>query len=138
MKLYRVLALMLVVAMLGCALIACEKEPEVVKKQITVAFTIKSAPDGDVIAQDAAYTYTYNEGEEPTVTDILIDFCEFEELTLVFADESQQTVKQIGNVTAASGSFWTFAIGGEYLKDYAMYTYKVQPNDVIVVYMDKV
>lgn len=138
MKLYRVLALALVVAMLGCALIACEQEPEVVKKTLTVAFTIKTAPDGDVIAQDAEYIYTYNEGEEPTVTDILIDFCELEELELVFADESQQTVKKIGSTTAGTGSFWTFAINAQYLKDESMYTYKVQQGDVIVVYMDSV
>lgn len=135
MKLYRVLALALVVAMLGCALIACEQEPEVAKKTITVAITIKTAADGDVIAQEAEYTYTYNEGEEPTVTDILIDYCSYEELELVFADESQQTVKQIGNTTAGSGTFWTFAINSQYLKDEAMYTYKVQPNDIIVVYL---
>ena len=138
MKLYRVLALALVVAMLGCALIACEQEPEAVKKTLTVAFTIKTAPDGDVIAQDAEYIYTYYEGEEPTVTDILIDFCELEELELVFADESQQTVKKIGSTTAGTGSFWTFAINAQYLENESMYTYKVQPGDVIVVYMDSV
>ncbi len=138
MKLYRVLALALVVAMLGCALIACEQEPEAVKKTLTVAFTIKTAPDGDVIAQDAEYIYTYYEGEEPTVTDILIDFCELEELELVFADEAQQTVKKIGSTTAGTGSFWTFAINTQYLENESMYTYKVQPGDVIVVYMDSV
>ena len=135
MKLYRVLALALVIVMLGSALIACEQEPEAVKKTITVAITIKTAADGDVIAQEAEYTYTYNEGEEPTVTDILIDYCSYEELELVFADESQQTVKKIGNTSAGSGTFWTFAINSQYLKDEAMYTYKVQPNDVIVVYL---
>lgn len=135
MKLYRVLALALVVAMLGCALIACEKEPEAVKKSITVAFTIKDAADGEVIAQDAEYTYIYNEGEEPTVTDILIDFCEMEDLTLEFSDESQQIVNKIGNASAGGGKFWTFAINSKYIKDQFMYTYKVQPNDVIVVYL---
>lgn len=135
MKLYRVLALALVVAMLGCALIACEQEPEVVKKSIIVAFTIKDAANGEVIAQDAEYTYIYNEGEEPTVTDILIDFCEMEELTLEFSDEEQKIVKKIGNASAGDGKFWTFAINSEYIKDQFMYTYKVQPNDIIVVYL---
>ena len=140
MKLYRVLALALVLVMLGSALIACEQEPEAPKKSITVAITIKDGPDKDakILGQEAEYTYTYNEGEEPTVTDILIDYCSYEELELVFADEAQHTVNKIGSTSAGPGTFWTFAINSQYLKNESMYTYKVQPNDVIVVYLDSV
>lgn len=136
MKLYRVLALALVVAMLGCALIACDQEPEAPKKTITVAFTIKTAPDGDVIAQEEEYTYTYTEGDEPTVTDILIDFCSYDDLELEFTDDSQQIVKKIGNTTASGGSFWTFSINKEYTETF-MYLQKVADKDVVVVYLDK-
>ncbi|MBE6697059.1 MAG: DUF4430 domain-containing protein [Ruminococcaceae bacterium] len=138
MKLYRVLALALAIVMIGCVVIACDqKEPEVTKKSIKVAFTIKDGPDknSEILAQDAAYEYTYTGDKEPTVIDVLIDVCELEELTIEFEDETQERVKKIGSKSAGKGEYWTYALNGENDKDNPMYVQTVKEGDIIVVYL---
>ena len=105
MKLYRVMALVLAILMVGCIMVACDKEPEAVKTSIKVAFTIKDGPEGEILAQDREYVYTYDKvgDKEPTVTEVLIDVCELEELTIEFQDESQEVVKKIGTKSAGKG-----------------------------------
>ena len=140
MKLYRVLALVLAVLMMGCIMVACDKEPEAVKTNVNVKFTIKDGPDGEVLAQDAEYVYTYNKvgDKEPTVTEGLVDVCEFYELTIEFQDESQQVVNKIGNKSAGKGEFWTYALNGENNLDNPMYVQTVKSGDIIVVYLDSI
>ena len=118
MKLYRVLALVLAILMIGCVMVACdEKEPEAVKTNVNVKFTIKAGTDKDseILAQDAEYVYTYDKvgDKEPTVTEVLIDVCEFYELTIAFQDDSQQVVTKIGSKTPGKGEFWTYALNGQ-------------------------
>ena len=143
MKLYRVLALVLAILMIGCVMVACdEKEPEAVKTNVNVKFTIKAGTDKDseILAQDAEYVYTYNKvgDKEPTVTEVLIDVCELYELTIEFQDDSQQVVTKIGNKTAGKGEFWTYALNGQNNLDNPMYVQTVKSGDVIVVYLDSI
>ena len=140
MKLYRVLALVLAMLMIGCVMVACDKEPEAVKTNVDVKFTIKDGPDGEVLAQDAEYVYTYNKvgDKEPTITEVLIDVCEFYELTIEFQDDSQQVVTKIGSKTPGKGEFWTYALNGENNLDNPMYVQTVKSGDIIVVYLDSI
>ena len=140
MKLYRVLAVALAMLMIGCVMVACDKEPEAVKTTIKVAFTIKDGPEGEILAQDREYAYTYEKvGEkEPTITEVLIDICELEELTIEFQDETQQVITKIGNKTAGKGEFWTYALNGTNNLDNPMYIQTVKEGDVIVVYLDSI
>ena len=138
MKLYRVLALALAIVMIGCVVIACDqKEPEVTKKSIKVAFTIKDGPDknSEILAQDAAYEYTYTGDKEPTVIDVLIDVCELEELTIEFEDETQERVKKIGGKSAGKGEYWTYSHNGTYDKKTTMYQEVVADGSKIVIFL---
>ncbi|MBQ1232706.1 MAG: DUF4430 domain-containing protein [Clostridia bacterium] len=139
MKLYRVLALVLAVLMVGVMLVACDKkEPEAVKTTVKVTVTIKDGPDGEVLAQERDYPYTYNQtgDEQPTIIDVVLDVCELNELTVEFQDESQQYISKIGNKSAAKGEFWTYALNGVNNLDLPMYEQTVAEGDVIVVYLD--
>ncbi|MBQ2806551.1 MAG: hypothetical protein IJF08_05825 [Clostridia bacterium] len=140
MKLYRVMALVLAILMVGCIMVACDKEPEAVKTSIKVAFTIKDGPEGEILAQDREYVYTYDKvgDKEPTVTEVLIDVCELEELTIEFQDESQEVVKKIGTKSAGKGEFWTYALNGVNDLDNPMYIQTVKEGDTIVVYLDSI
>lgn len=138
MKLYRVLALVLAIVMMGCVLVACDNKPaEEPKKSIKVAFTIKDGPDKDseILVQDAAYEYTYTGDAEPTVTDVLVDICELEELEIEFQDDTQQVINKIGSKSAGKGEYWTYALNGENDKDNPMYIQTVKEGDIIVVYL---
>lgn len=136
MKLYRVLALVLAVLMIGCVMVACDKTPEETKTTVKVAFTIKDGPKGEILAQDAEYSYTYTGDAAPTITTVLIDVCDFYELDIEFQDESQEVIKKIGSKTAGKGEFWTYALNGENNLDNPMYIQTVADGDVIVVYLD--
>jgi hypothetical protein len=138
MKSYRVLALVLAMLMIGCVMVACDKEPEAVKTTVKVTVTIKDGPDGEVLAQERDYAYTYNKvGEEqPTITDVVLDICEFNELTVEFQDEAQQYISKIGNKSAGKGEFWTYALNGVNNLDLPMYEQTVAEGDIIVVYLD--
>lgn len=139
MKLYRVLALVLAMLMIGCALVACgEKEPEAVKTTVKVTITIKDGPDGEVLAQERDYVYTYNKvgDEQPTIIDVVLDVCEFNELTVEFQDEAQQYISKIGNKSAGKSEFWTYALNGVNNLDNPMYVQTVAEGDIIVVYLD--
>ena len=138
MKLYRVLALALAMLMIGCVMVACDKEPEAVATTVKVTITIKDGPDGEVLAQERDYAYTYNQtgDEQPTVIDVVLDVCELNELTVEFQDESQQYISKIGNKSAGSGQFWTYALNGVNNLDNPMYVQTVAEGDIIVVYLD--
>ena len=138
MKLYRVLALVLAVVMMSCVLVACDKEPEETKTTITVAITILDGPDknSEVIAQEAKYEFTYKGDAAPTVLDVLLDYCEYEELTVAFQDEDQHYVKTIGGKSAGSGKFWNYSLNKVTDKEEPMYEQTVQNGDTIVVYLD--
>lgn len=141
MKLYRVLALVLAMLMIGCVLVACgEKEPEAVKTNVNLKFTIKDGPKGEEIAQDAEYVYTYNKvgDKQPTITEVLIYFCDLNEIPLEFQDETQQVITKIGSKTAGKGEFWTYALNGTNNLDDPMYVQTVKDNDIIVIYLDTV
>ena len=141
MKLYRVLALVLAMLMIGCVLVACgEKEPEAVKTNVNLRITIQDGPKGDVISQDAEYVYTYNKvGEQlPTITEVLIYYCDLNEIPLEFQDESQQVITKIGNKTVGKGEFWTYALNKVNNLDDPMYVQTVQSGDTIVIYVDTV
>ena len=137
MKLYRVLALVLAILMMSCIFVACDKEPEETKTTIKVSFTIKDGPDkkSEILAQDAEYSYTYKGDAAPTVTQVLIDVCEFYELNLVFQDDTQQVVTKIGSKTADKGEYWTYALNGENDLKNPMYIQTVADGDTIVVYL---
>ncbi len=142
MKLYRVLALVLAMLMIGCVMVACDKEPEAVTTSIKVTFTIKDGPSdkAEVLAQDAEYTYTYSKvgDKEPTITEVLIDVCDMYDLPIEFQDESQEVVKKIGSKTTGKGEFWTYALNGKNNLDNPMYLQTVKENDIIVVYLDSI
>ena len=140
MKLYRVLAAVLAVLMIGCVMVACDKEPEAVKTNVNLKFTIKDGPKGDVIAQDAEYVYTYNKVGEtlPTITEVLIYFCDLNEITLEFQDDTQQVITKIGNKSVGQGEFWTYALNGENNLDNPMYIQTVNAGDTIVIYLDSI
>ncbi|MBQ7379933.1 MAG: hypothetical protein IJW70_09705 [Clostridia bacterium] len=141
MKLYRVLALALAIVMMGCVMVACDqKEPEQTEKTIVVKFTVKDGPDKDseILVQDPEYAYTYTGDAEPTITQVLIDICEFEEIAIEFKDESQETITKIGNKTAGKGQFWTYALNGVNDLDNPMYVQTVKEGDIIVVYLDSI
>ncbi len=140
MKLYRVLALMLAMLMIGCVVVACDKEPEPVKTNVNLKFTIKDGPKGEEIAQDAEYVYTYNKvgDQQPTITEVLIYFCDLNEIPLEFQDESQQVITKIGNKSAGKGEFWTYALNQENNLDNPMYIQTVKDGDIIVVYLDSI
>ena len=142
MKLYRVLAVILAMLMIGCVMVACDKEPEAVPTSVKVAFTIKAGPGdkAEVLEQDIEYTYTYGKvgDKEPTITEILIDFCEVYELTLEFEDETQQVITKIDSKSAGKGEFWTYALNGENDLKNPMYIQTVKEGDIIVVYLDSI
>lgn len=137
MKLYRVMALVLAVLMMACVVVACdsEKEPEVTKTSIKVSFTIKDGAEGEIIEHDGEYEYSYNADETPTVTDILIDFCEMYELDLEFKDETNEVVTKIGNKTAGKGEYWTYSHNGTYDKKTPMYQEVVADDAKIVIFL---
>ncbi len=137
MKLYRVMALVLAILMVGCVMVACNKEPEETKTTIKVAFTIKDGPDKDskILAQDAEYSYTYKGDAAPTITEVLIDVCELYELDIEFQDDTQQVVKKIGSKSAGKGEYWTYALNGVNDLDNPMYIQTVADGDTIVVYL---
>lgn len=138
MKLYRVLALALAMLMIGCVMVACDKEPEAVTTTVKVTITIKDGPDGEVLAQERDYPYTYNQtgDEQPTILDVVLDVCELNELTVEFQDESQQYISKIGNKSAGNSEFWTYALNGVNNLDNPMYVQTVAEGDIIVVYLD--
>ena len=139
MKLYRVLALVLAMLMIGCIMVACDKEPEPVKTNLNLKICIKDGPKGDVIAQDPEFVYTYmRKGEElPTITEVLIYYCEINEINLEFQDDSQQVITKIDTVSPSSKSeFWTYALNQVNNLDLPMYQQTVKDGDVIVVYLD--
>ena len=139
MKLYRVLALVLAMLMIGCVLVACgEKEPEAVKTTVKVTITVKDGPDGEVLAQERDYAYKDDKvGDKvPTITEVLIDVCELNELAIEFQDDSQQVITKIGSKTAGKGEFWTYALNGVNNLDNPMYIQTVAEGDIIVVYLD--
>ena len=139
MKLYRVLALVLAMLMVGCVLVACgEKEPEAVKTTVKVTITIKDGPNGEVLAQERDYPYTYKKvgDEQPTITDVLLDVCELNELTVEFQDEAQQYISKIGKKSAGKDEFWTYALNGVNNLDLPMYEQTVAEGDIIVIYLD--
>jgi len=141
MKLYRVLALALAIVMMGCILVACDqKEPEQTEKTIVVRFTVKDGPDKDsnILIQDPEYAYKYKGDADPTITEVLIDICEFEEIAIEFKDESQETITKIGNKSAGNGKFWTYALNGVNDLDNPMYVQTVKEGDIIVVYLDSI
>ncbi len=141
MKLYRVLALALAIVMMGCILVACDqKEPEQTEKSIVVRFTVKDGPDKDsnILIQDPEYEYKYTGDADPTITEVLIDICEFEEVAIEFKDESQETITKIGNKSAGNGQFWTYALNGVNDLDNPMYVQTVKEGDIIVVYLDSI
>ena len=138
MKFYRVLALVLAVFMIGCVMVACDKEPEETKTTIVVKFTIKDGPKGDVLAQDAEYAYTYTGDTAPTVTEVLVDVCDLYELPIEFQDESMEVITKIGSKTAGKGEFWTYALNGQNNLDNPMYVQTVKSGDIIVVYLDSI
>lgn len=137
MKLYRVLALALAVVMMGCVLVACDKEPEATETTIKVAFTIKDGADKDseILAQDAEYSYTYTGDAAPTVIEVLADVCEFYELKIEYQSEEQQYIKSIGGKSAGSGKFWNYSQNGVTDKEEPMYVQTVADGDILVVYL---
>ena len=140
MKSYRVLALVIAMLMIGCIMVACDKEPEAVRTTVNVKFTIKDGPDGEVLAQDAEYAYKYDKvgDKEPTITEVLIDVCDLYELPIEFQDDTQQVITKIGTKSAGKGEFWTYALNGENNLDNPMYVQTVKEGDIIVVYLDSI
>ena len=138
MKFYRVMALVLAILMVSCIMVACDKEPEETKTTIKVAFTIKDGPKGEILAQDAEYSYTYTGDAAPTITQVLIDVCEFYELNIEFQDDTQQVITKIGSKSVGKGEFWTYALNGVNNLDNPMYIQTVANGDTIVVYLDSI
>lgn len=137
MKLYRVMALVLAVLMMACVVVACdgEKEPAVTKTSMKVSFTIKDGAEGEIIQHDGEYEYTYNADETPTITDILIDFCDMYELDLEFKDDTHEVVTKIGKKTAGKGEYWTYSHNKVFDKSTAMFEEVVADGDTIIVYL---
>ena len=103
-------------------------------------FTVKDGPDKDsnILIQDPEYAYKYKGDADPTITEVLIDVCEFYELDIEFQDDTQQVVKKIGSKTAGKGEYWTYALNGVNDLDNPMYVQTVKEGDIIVVYLDSI
>ncbi len=118
MKIFRILAVVLVCVMLSCSFIACDETdlsqivlPERDFYDMTVSFQIAN-DEGEIIVD--AKDYNYKGHETPTILNILSDYLAIEvDMKCVIQDN---TLVQVG--TAASckasinkGDYWAFANG---------------------------
>ncbi len=118
MKAIKLISVILILATLCCAFIACGEEdyskielPERDFYDMTVSFQIKDSTGRTIFD---AVDYNYKGHEEPTILNIISDYIVIEEDATFKVDQNNMLV-QIGKykATARKGEYWAFMEGTE-------------------------
>ncbi len=131
MKSIKIIAMILLVAMLACSLIACQSEkdtgdtgnqidttpppegdPTEGLVEVTVSFDITNGKTGNNLFREQNYTYR---GFDPTVVGIIKYYMTVTEDDYFAIDEDTDMIQSIGDFTAGPGQSWRVLRGTKFV-----------------------